>query len=516
MIVIYNRPRIPFFFSAILVTGLFFATNLFANVRLPAIFSDNMVLQQQSKVAVWGWADPGERITIAGSWSAKFVSFTTDATGNWKGFLQTPKAGAPYTLKIKGKNSIELSDVLIGEVWVCSGQSNMVMAVKASENAKSEMAAADLPLIRYFSVKRQYGSQEFNDAPGSLWEKTSPQNAGTFSAVAYYFAKKIHKDLNVPVGIVYAAWGGTPAEAWTQETVLKNDPLLSLYIDRWKKIQDDVGKDSVAYYAAVSKWKKDSTASKKPAEPQTFFYYKRPWRQPAVLYNGMINPVIPYCIKGFLWYQGESNVAYADEHYHLFSSMINSWRSKWSNNNLPFYFVQIAPFNYSNLDAAARLRESQYQVMQNIPNTGMAVTVDIGNMKNQHPVQKKEVGERLALIALNKTYGFKNTVFAGPTFKKAIIDKKKVHVIFDQKLFTTNNQKAGGFEIGYKEAGSDSLQFGKAEATIENMEVVVWNTKVQQPLFIRYAWVNIAEANLLNNEGLPAFPFSNEIKIIKK
>jgi sialate O-acetylesterase len=391
----------------------------------------------------------------------------------------------------------------------------MVFALKGSDGAKEEIAVANYPAIRYFSVKRQYGPKQFEDAPASVWKKTSPETAPAFSAVAYYFAKKIHKDLKVPVGIVYAAWGGTPAEAWTPKEILRSDDSLSVYIDRWKKIQDSVEKDSIAYLVELSKWGKDSTASKKPAEPQTLYYYKRPWREPGVLFNGMINPVIPYSIKGVLWYQGESNVSYADEYENLFSTLIKSWREKWNATNsptFPFYFVQLPPFGYSDLDAAPRLRKAQQDVANKVLHTGMIATIDLGNMKDIHPTRKKEVGERLALLALNKTYGFSDLVYSGPVFKKAINKNAKVHISFNQKLFTVNHQKAGGFEIGHREAGSDSLIFVKAEATIKNNEVIVWNETVQKPLVIRYAWLDIEEANLVNETMLPALPFSEKIK----
>lgn len=494
---------------------LFLAGNIYANVKLPAIFSDNMVLQQRSKVAIWGWADPGELITIKSSWSTKSVSVTADESGNWKGKLLTPKAGGPYILIIKGNNSIELNDVLIGEVWVCSGQSNMGFTLKGSYNAKDEIAVANFPLIRYFSVERQFALQEFKDCPGSVWQKTSPSTAASFSAVAYYFAKKIHKDLNVPIGIVFNAWGGTPAEAWTPETVLKNNPILSKYIDRWKYIQDNVGKDSVVYHAALNKWKINSTSSKKPVAPQTLYYYKRPWREPSVLFNGMINPVIPYGIKGVLWYQGESNVAYANEYYQLFSSMIQSWRNKWNLNKIfPFYFVQIASFGYSNLDEAAQLREAQYQVMQNIPKTGMVVTVDLGNMNNIHFTHKKEVGDRLALIALANNYGSKKIIFKGPECKKAYGDNEKVIVEFksSKSVLTMKGDTLSGFEIGYNLQGNDSIVFITASSKIDGNKVIIWNEKVKHPVEVRYAWLLAGDANLFNKEGLPAFPFRMKIK----
>ncbi len=275
---------------------MFVSANAFSAVKLPTIFSDHMVLQQKTKVQFWGWADPGEIISVTPGWSKQATRVKADASGTWKVRIQTPSAGGPYAIKVNGNNSIELKDVLVGEVWVCSGQSNMVFSLESSENATAEIAVADFPSIRYFSVKRQYGSHLFNDCPGSVWEKTSPETAASFSAVAYYFAKKIHHAVNVPVGIVYAAWGGTPAEAWTSETALQNDATLSLYLDRWNEIQQKVGKDSVAYHRTLKEWEKNKKTSdgtlKKPQQPKTLYYFKRPWREPGVLFNGMINPVL--------------------------------------------------------------------------------------------------------------------------------------------------------------------------------------------------------------------------------
>lgn len=487
----------------------------FSFVKLPAVFSDHMVLQQKAKVQFWGWADPGEIISISPGWSAKTIAAKTNVSGEWKLSVPTPSAGGPYKIKIKGHNSIVLKDVLVGEVWVCSGQSNMGFSLKSSENAATEIERANFPSIRYFSVERQYGRALFNDCPGSVWEKTTPETAGSFSAVAYYFAKKLRKDVDVPVGIIYAAWGGTPAEAWTPEGAFQNDAILSLYPERWKEIQENVGKDSVAYLQALKEWKKSNQTSKKTREPKTYYYFKRPWREPGVLFNGMINPVIPYSVKGVLWYQGESNVAYAGEYYRLFSTMINNWRRSWNmsgNKNFPFYFVQIAPFGYSNMEAAAKLRQAQFEVMKKLKRTGMAVTVDLGNMKDIHPRKKKEVGERLALIALAKDYGFKKITFAGPLYQKVVTKKDKVHVKFDQKLLIPNGNQIKGFELGYKVEGSNSLMFVEAEAKIENNEVVIKNSKLKAPDIVRYAWLHIGEANLMNKELLPAYPFRSLCK----
>lgn len=492
----------------ILISVSLLAINTFANIKLPAIFSDGMVLQQKSAVALWGWAAPGEKISISNSWNGKAITVTADVNGNWKTSLQTPKGGGPYTITFTGTNRVELKDVLIGEVWLCSGQSNMVFSLKGSHQAKEEIAKADYPTIRYFSVERQYGLQDFNDCPGSVWKKTSPATAGSFSAVAYYFAQKIQAELNVPVGIVYSAWGGTPAEAWTPSDVMKRDTVLSKYFDRWKKIQDNVGKDSTEYHQALTKWEKD-TIGKKPAEPQTLYYYKRPWREPSVLFNGMIGPVVPFTIKGFLWYQGESNVAYADEYYQLFSSMIQSWREQWKKKDLPFYFVQLAAYGYDQLEGAARLREAQQKVSDKIPHTGMAVTLDVGNMKDIHYTHKKEVGDRLALIALANDYGQKKLQYTGPVYKKMDIKGDSVVVEYKNAIAidASKGNDAKGFELGYKVTGTDSIAWVPANSKKVNNKIIVWSERKGKPAGLRYGWLLPGEANVMNDEKLPAAPF---------
>lgn len=491
--------------------GLFFHFVAMASVKLPAVFSDGMVLQQKAKAAFWGWAEPGEKISITPGWSKQPVSVIADDKGKWKLTIATPSYGGPFEMKVQGSNTVVMKDVLIGEIWLCAGQSNMAFTVKGAENAKAEIARADFPAIRYFSVKRQYGPNEFDDAPGSVWQKTSPSTVPGFSAVAYFFAKKIYQETGIPIGILFNAWGGTPAEAWTPSAVLSSDAMLTRYNQRWTDILNKIGTDSVKYLERLKAWNEtrgttDSNQYKKPAEPQTLYYYKRPWRAPSVLYNGMICPLAPYTIKGVLWYQGESNVAYADEYYHLFSSMIQSWRDKWQQ-QFPFYFVQIAPNGYKDLDAAARLREAQYLVSKKISGTAMAATADIGNMKDIHPVKKKEVGDRLAFIALAKNYGRKNIIYTGPEVTKTSVKNGVVHLVFNQDIALSSGQQPAGFEIGYKKPGTDSLYFIKAAAQLINRQVQVLSPDTNHPLAVRYAWTLAAEGNIKNNAGLPAYPF---------
>lgn len=499
--------------NIIALLTLFFASgNCFANVKLPAIFSDGMVLQQQSNVNIWGWALPNEKVSITASWSNSPVVTNANSSGEWKAIMATPKASMnTNTLTIAGNNSIILKDVLIGEVWVASGQSNMGFSLKSDADAKTEIPQANYPNIRYFSVERQYGLQKFIDAPGSVWKKTTPETAPNFSAVAYYFAKKLQHEKNVPVGIVYAAWGGTPAEAWTPREVLTSDTVLTKYIDRWKFIQENAGKDSVAYQKDLSNWELNKKG-KMPEEPQTFYYFKRPWREPSVLFNGMIDPVIPFSVKGVLWYQGESNVGYASEYYDLFTKMINAWRNRWNRANMPFYFVQISAFGYANMNAAAEVREAQYLTSKNIPNTAMAVTIDLGNMANIHYTKKAPVGYRLALITLNKDYGEKIN-FKGPELKKVKMKSSQVILKFKTTNgLQTNGKPPEGFEIGYKILGADALTYEKANAEISGNDISLKINTVGKPVAVRYAWLLVGEANLFDKDGLPAFPFTKKIK----
>lgn len=512
---IYNNIRSSILGLVLLVSG-----QSMAAIKLPALFGDHMVLQQKTKVHIWGWASPGEEISLTVPWKTKNIHTKADGLGNWKMIVETPVAGGPYNIKINGENSVELKDVLIGEVWICSGQSNMTFPLKYSDSAKEAIAKADYPTIRYFGVKRQFGQRPLNDFKGSVWEETTPKTAASFSAVAYYFARKIQEEVKVPVGVVLSGWSGTPAEAWTPKAVLEKDDSLQYYLQRWKEIPQRVGADSVRYHLAMAEWEKNknsSNASNKPDEPRSYYYYTKPWCEPGALFNGMVNPAIPFTVKGVLWYQGESNVSEADNYEHLFTALINSWRQRWSEcgqKQLPFYFVQIAPFGYSNLDAAARLRQAQYNVMKKEDLTGMAVTTDVGDMSNLHCTHKKEVGERLALIALARSYG-KNVIYAGPECKAALKINDKIRLRFDQPVFTTGQQQAQGFEVGYKSTDGDSIRFVPAQSVIKGNEVTVWNSSIKDPLMVRYAWLKADDANLVNRTGLPAYPFRQKILVRK-
>jgi sialate O-acetylesterase len=492
----------------------------YANISLSSIWTDHMVLQQESPVKIWGLADPGERVVVDAGFLTTALETVADSTGKWALWMQTAKAGGPYTITVKGNNTIEIKDVMLGEVWVCSGQSNMVFSLKGSDGAAAAIAKADRPAIRYFSVHRQYPHEEIEEADSARWQLCQPTTAPGFSAVAYYFATTIQERLHVPVGIIYSAWGGTPAEAWTPAKAFESDSILQLYQQRWQYILDHAAIDSARYIQALAEWKRSDEAKKasdpaikKPTEPQSYYYYQRPWREPSVLFNGMIRPLVSYRVRGVLWYQGESNVGYASEYEHLFTTMIKSWRAYWkeyaAEDTLPFYFVQLPPYGYGNLLAAHQLREAQQRVTNQLPNTGMAVTMDIGNMQNIHPTHKQPVGERLALLALANLYGFNDIISHGPEVFSAQRQGKQVKIWFSQSLLTSNKEVPQGFELGMQQG--DSVVYKMANAVIHGRTILLPDD-TGTAVSVRYAALYPDKANIINREGLPAGPFTLTIQ----
>ena len=436
------------------------------SMELPAVFSDHMVLQRNTQVAVWGTSDYGEHISVEGSWGDRATTWASK-TGHWLVRIQTPDAGGPYTLKINGEHrEVILEDILIGEVWLCSGQSNMGWPVHKSQNPESEIRNANYPNIRFFDVKNQFTLKPWNNCHGS-WQVCTPQSTEYFSAAAYFFGREINRELDIPVGLIHSSWGGTPVESWTNDRFLKQ----------------------VTDY--------------EPIDPMT----KIGPRSPAVLYNGMIHPLIPYTLNGCIWYQGESNVNEEnhDQYRELFSAMISNWRSDWDLGNFPFYFVQIAPFKYHEDKQSEVLREAQLKTLA-VPNTGMAVTMDIGNPRDIHPKNKQEVGRRLARWALAKDYD-RDLVYSGPLYKSIQVKGNKIYVYFRHtgSGLMTKDDQLKHFEV----AGSDGI-FVPAEGRIKNNHVVVRSPEVSNPKYVRYAWGNAIEASLFNKEGLPASPFNSQ------
>lgn len=489
-----------------------FSTVGFADVRLPAIISDNMVLQQKTEVPIWGWADAGEKVKVKGSWQWVGKSTVANEQGKWQVKIKTPKASGPLELTIKGENTIVLKNVLAGEVWVCSGQSNMAFSVRRANNGEAAVASANLENIRLFVVKREKSQTPLSDCKGN-WKVCSPETVAGFSAVGYFFGRELHDELKVPVGLIGTYWGGTVVEAWTKQEALKTDPDCQAVLESYaesKKAQNN-------YELAMKKWEqasemaKDANKStpKKPRKPASV----RPQNAPSALYNAMISPLIPYRIKGAIWYQGEANVNRAYQYRKLFPAMIQNWRTDWQQGDFPFYYVQIAPFKYENdksknkpQGSAAELREAQLMTLS-LANTGMAVTMDIGNKTNIHPKNKLDVGKRLSLWALAKDYGRKDLVYSGPVYKSMQIDGNKIRLSFDH--IGSGLMAKDGPLSEFTIAGTDKI-FVPAQATIDGDTILVKSDLVKKPVEVRFAWENASVPNLFNKEGLPASSFRTD------
>lgn len=491
---------------------LFCSLFLFAadsQITLPAIISDHMVLQQNAKVSLWGWAQPGEKISITTGWNKKTINVNAGADGRWMAYVNTTKAGGPYTIDFKANNTITVSDVELGEVWLASGQSNMEFFVGKTKNAsytgvvnyEQEITDANYPLIRQIDIPNKVADTPQQNFTG-VWKVCSPQTVDTFSAVAYFFARKIHQVTGFPVGIINSTWGGTPAESWTRKEVLSNDKDLKAILDRYEENVKNYPKAMEDYRTALEKWRAD-TSKNKGAQPRGPIGPNSNI-SPYKLYNGMIAPITNYTLKGVIWYQGESNADRAYQYRHLFPAMINNWREDFRNPVLPFYFVQISPHRGQNPE----IREAQLITYRTVPNTGIVVTTDNGDSLNIHPRDKKLVGERLALWALKNQYGQSNLVSSGPLYKSMKLEGNKIRIQFDEVdggLMAKNGKELTEFSI----AGSDQ-KFVPANAIIDGNSVVVWSDAVTSPVAVRFAWRNVPEPNLFNKSGLPASPFRTD------
>lgn len=440
-----------------------------ANVRLPAVIADNMVLQQKSSAKFWGWADPGEKVLIIASWNNKADSIITDENGKWLLPIQTPAAGGPFTVTVKGRNTIVLQNVLIGEVWICSGQSNMEMNYYwGLPQMKEDFPTAANANIHFFTVTKSTAATPQERGEGS-WTTCDSNTVKAFSAVAYYFGRKLNGALNVPIGLIHTSWGGTPAEVWTPADEVMNNATLN---------------------TAAQK------LTRAPGWPIT----------PGYTYNAMIAPLINYSIAGAVWYQGEGNTGTASTYQPLFTTMIEAWRKKW-NNPFPFYYVQLAPFAYGNKAIAALLREAQTKTLA-LQKTGMVVTTDIGgDTADIHPKNKRDVGYRLANIALTDTYGQTIEGAKSPAFAAMSASKNEVTLSFANadKGLQQKNKAISGFYV----AGEDKV-FYPAGAKIKGNTVVVSAKEVKQPVAVRYAFSNTAVGNVFSKEGLPLGPFRTD------
>ena len=630
----------------ILIFIVFFSFLANANVRMPLLFSDGMVLQRNKSIPVWGWADAGEKVEI--QFNKQIKTVTADKNGKWMVSLNAEKAGGPFELSITGKNKIVIKDVLVGEVWICSGQSNMEFQVYKTMNSQAEINDSNYPMIRHFGVAQDLSGTPKDDLKAGKWEASSKETVGNFTAVGYYFAKKLYAELKIPIGIINTSWGGTCVETWTsREAFEKSDEFKDMIASvpsvnmdaifetykksllgniqkiqgfevtmanenqfkefdfkdaNWPEIKvpslwenQQIGnidgivwmRKTVVLSAEQAKKEAVLYLSKVDDEDQTYVngvqvgtntiweakrVYKIPagvlkeganviavkitdysggggiygdpadlkidfkdsavaldglWKfnvvqvkvsvspnsYPSLLYNAMVNPLVPYAFEGVLWYQGEANVTRANQYKKAFPLMITDWRTKWNQGNFPFYFVQLSTFNEFNGNSKvgsrwAELREAQTQTLK-LPNTGMAVTTDIGNAKDIHPTNKQDVGLRLAAIALNNVYG-KKRVYSGPVFKSQEVKGNEIILTFNNigtgLAASDNSENVKGFEI----AGADKV-FHSAKAIIKNNKIIVSSAEVPNPVAVHYGWADDdTEINLYNKEKFPASPFRTD------
>lgn len=616
-----------------------------ANVRMPLIFSDGMVLQRNKQIPIWGFADANESVEI--HFNKQIKKTQADKNGKWTINLNAEKAGGPFELIIIGKNKITIKNVLVGEVWICSGQSNMEFQVYKTMNAEKEINDSDYPMIRHFGVAQDLSGTPKDDLKAGKWEVSNKETVGNFTAVGFYFARKLYAELKIPIGLINTSWGGTNVETWTsREAFEKSDEFKAMIadvptvdinaifenykksvLDNINKIQGfDVSMDNEAQFKDAnfqdknwpeikvpSLWENQQIGNidgivwmrktivltaeqaKKQAvlhlakvddEDKTYIngveigtnnlwdklrVYKIPanvlkeginviavritdysggggiygdaadlkidfkdsslpleglWKfnvvkvrievspnsYPSLLYNAMVNPLVPYAIEGVLWYQGEANVWRAKQYKKAFPLMINDWRTKFKQGDFPFYFVQLSTFDETGGNSQkgsrwAELREAQSETLK-LPNTGMAVTTDIGNAKDIHPTNKQDIGLRLAAIAMNNIYG-KKQVHSGPTYKSQEIKGNQIILTFDNigsGLSTPNNDELKGFEI----AGADKV-FHSAKAIIKDNKVIVSSDQVQNPVAVHYGWADDdTQINLFNKEKFPASPFRTD------
>lgn len=617
-----------------------------ANVKMPLLFSDGMVLQRNKAIPIWGFADANEKIEV--HFNKQIQKTTADKNGKWTLNLNSEKAGGPFELIIIGKNKITIKNVLVGEVWICSGQSNMEFRVSKTINAEKEIADSNYPMIRHFGVAQDLSGKPKDDLKAGKWEAANKETVGNFTAVGYYFARKLYAELKIPIGIINTSWGGTNVETWTSreafqksdefKTLITGVPMVNvdsiskLYAkqmkERIEKVQgtpvstenENTFKDPIFNDASWGELNTPSLWENQPLEDldgvvwmrktitlsaediknkgtlhlskiddeditylngievgrNTQYDVKRvyeipanilkegknviavrivdnsggggiygdaadlklslgsknipldgrwkfkvivvktslsPNSYPSLLYNAMVNPLVPYAIEGVLWYQGEANVWRANQYKKAFPLMITDWRTKFKQGDFPFYFVQLSTFNEQNGNSKvgsrwAELREAQSETLK-LPNTGMAVTTDIGNAKDIHPTNKQDVGLRLAAIALNNVYG-KKRVYSGPTYKSQEIAGNQIILTFDNigsgLTALDNSENLKGFEI----AGADKV-FHSAKAIIKNNKVIVSSDQVQNPAAVHYGWADDdTEINLFNKEKFPASPFRTD------
>ncbi len=479
-----------------------------AEVKLPNILAEHMVVQRGLPVHIWGAASPGETVSVA--FRGESRTATADPLGRWSVYFSPGEAGGPFELAIKGTNTIEFKDVLAGDVWVGSGQSNMEWPLIRAANGKAEVAAAKFPRIRLFRAMHRVSDYPLTDIYGETWTDCNPETATNFSAVAYFFGRHLHEKLAVPVGLIQSAWGGTPADAWTSLSAISEDASLMPVFAEWARMTKNHAAALMRCDIQAKEWeaaaaKAKAEGAQAPRQPVRPNGPGGPWT-PAGLYNAMIAPLTPFPIRGAIWYQGESNgsARRAPLYGRLFQTMIRDWRRAWGQGDFPFLFVQLASFKTSPDSAWPEVREGQLETLA-LRNTGMAVTIDIGDPDNIHPTNKQDVGLRLALAARAISHG-EQIEHSGPIFRNAAAENTAMRVWFDHAAGLTGK---GGALKGFEIAGTNR-KYVPADARIEGATIVVSSPEVNAPAFVRYGWADNPDCNLFNGAGLPASPFRSE------
>ncbi len=500
-----------------IVTLLLWGTKpLQAEVKLPTIFGHHMVLQRDKPIAIWGQAEPGEKVTV--KISNRSGTCTADGRGQWRVTLDSLLAGGPHTLTVAGQNTLTYRDVLIGEVWLCSGQSNMAWSVSNANDADLEVLNAHYPKIRMISVP-QVASQAPQTEFKGQWDLCTPAMARDFSAVGFFYGRLLHQVLGVPIGLIDNAWGGSAAEAWVRRDLLEADKTLKPLMERWEKTEATHDFDALMakHKKALAQWEKAAQKAKDAGKPQP----KKPRsprnilagnQRPANLYGGVLHPVIGYGMRGAIWYQGESNASRAFQYRHLFPLMIQSWRDEWQQGDFPFYWVQLADFRDEKAEPAAsdwaELREAQTLALSKLPHTGQAVITDLGEAHDIHPRNKQDVAKRLARWALAEDYGY-DLVYRSPVYQSHGVEKGRMIITCDHVgggLDTFDVRQPVGFAIA-----GDDRNFVWAQAKIVGKDKIeVWSDQVTDPVAVRYAWSDNPVCNVQNREHLPLTPFRTD------
>jgi sialate O-acetylesterase len=466
--------RIFSYLTTVLIVLVISSKTLYGEVKLPAIFGDNMVLQQKTDAAIWGTSAKNSTVKVITSWNNKLYSVKSGSDGKWKVKVATPSAGGPFEISISDGKTLKLKNVLIGEVWVCSGQSNMEMPVKGYYNqpvtgSNDAVASSSNPSIRLFTVKKATSLQPLDDFTGG-WLTCEPENVSGFSATGYYFGLYLNKILNVPIGLINTSWGGTRIEPWISEAGIRKFDFVQL----------------------------PDKSQQGTLSPQT----------PTVLFNAMINPMAGYGIRGGIWYQGESNRNEADQYVQLLPGLVENWRSVWDEGDFPFYYIQIAPFDYGTGGlSSAYLREAQLKASTAIPNIGMACIMDLGEKDNIHPADKKTGSERLALLALTNTYGKTGFSSSGPLLKEMTVEGPVVKLTFNN---APNGLTSFGKELSCFEVAGANKRFVPAKAFITGTGITLMSPDVSEPVAVRYAFRDFIVGDLFNTEGLPASSFRTD------